>query len=135
MNLRDKISRWMFNRYGIDKLSYALIITYGVIAILNMFVRSTIINYGSVLIIVYLLFRMTSKNITKRRIENSLFEKYFNPIKAFFQLEKRRIREIKTYRFRKCPNCKLVLRLKKKTGIHKVDCPRCHRELSVRIWL
>lgn len=134
MNLRDKISKWMYNRYGLDKLSYALLVTYGAVAIMNLFLRSKVISYVAVVIIVYVLFRMHSKNIIKRQTENNLFEKYYKKLKAFSQLQIRRIKEIKTHRFRRCHNCKTVLRLKRKAGIHTVDCPRCHQEISVRIW-
>jgi uncharacterized paraquat-inducible protein A len=133
MNLRDKISRWMYNRYGFDKLSYVLFIVYGALVLINIFIRSELMNFVMVLIIVYILFRLMSKNTTKRRMENDHFIKYLNRMKGLLQLNKRRIVEMKTYRFRRCPNCKTGLRLKRIIGTHKVECPRCHRELSVRI--
>lgn len=133
MNLRDKITRWMYNRYGFDKLSYVLFIVYGALVLINIFIRSELMNFVMVLIIVYILFRLMSKNTTKRRMENDHFIKYLNLMKGLLQLNKRRIVEMKIYRFRRCPDCKTVLRLKRKIGTHKVECPRCHRELSVRI--
>lgn len=134
MNFREKISRWMYGRYGFDKLSYALFIAYCVVVGVNIFVGSGILYAVSMAIIAYVFFRLISKNPTRRRMENEVFEKYYNKIKPVLMLEKRRIVEIRTHRFRKCPNCKTVMRLKRQTGQHTVVCPRCHQETKIRIW-
>ncbi|MBC7960958.1 MAG: hypothetical protein H7X94_13945 [Vallitaleaceae bacterium] len=135
MNFRDKISRWMIGRYGFDKFTYALFLVYGVLVISNLFVKSDIIYGASLLVIAYIFFRMISKNTHKRQVENNVFNRLLNPILADFKLEKRRIKEMKTHRFRKCKKCKTVLRLRKKTGVHTVECPRCHLEQTVKIWM
>ncbi len=134
MNLRDKISSWMVHRYGFDGLNNMLVILYMALAVMNIFVKSKGVSYGSILLIFYVVFRLVSKNKERRQLENKLFLIYFNRVKALWRLEVRRIKEVKTHRFRTCTNCKKVLRLKRKAGTHTVECPSCHREIRVKIW-
>ena len=78
-------------------------------------------------------FRCFSKNIYARRRENEFFKNIFKKIKNFFVLQKNRIRDIKGYRYRKCPHCKAMLRLPKRRGRHTVICPRCKKRFEVKI--
>ena len=39
----------------------------------------------------------------------------------------------KCHVYRKCPNCKAVLRLPNKVGKHTTVCPRCNKEFKVRV--
>ena len=66
-------------------------------------------------------------------MENEKFMKIFKPVKVKGAFELRRIKEIKTHRFRKCPHCKKMLRLKRVRGKHTVKCPSCNKEFEVRI--
>ncbi|NLP15151.1 MAG: hypothetical protein GX383_11905 [Clostridium sp.] len=132
-NIIDKLRRFMYGRYGIDQLSYALFATYFVLAVINSFANLIIISILNSLVLIYMFFRIFSRNIYKRRLENEKFLKYWKPIKSksFFTI--RRVKEIKTHRFRKCPHCKAMLRLPRKAGKHTAICPRCHSEFKVHI--
>lgn len=132
-NFKDKLARFMYGRYGLDKLNYALIGAYFVLIVANSFTRSTIIDILTWAILIWMIFRTYSRNIFKRRLENEKFLKIWNPVKAKGALTIRRIKEIKTHRFRKCPHCQKVLRLPRKTGKHTVKCPSCHKEFELRI--
>ncbi len=76
------------------------------------------------------------KNMRKSQnsMENEKFLQIWNPIKAEASLTIRRIKEIRTHRFRKCPNCHTMLRLPRKTGKHTVKCPCCSHKFKVRVW-
>lgn len=134
-NFRDKLIRFMYGRYGVDQLYYALMVVSFILLFLNSFVRSPIIGIIAWAILVWMVFRTFSKNIYKRRLENEKFMKFWNFVKAKWSLTSRRIKDSKTHRYRKCPHCKAVLRLPKKKGQHAVDCPRCHKEFKVRVRL
>ena len=83
----------------------------------------------------WMTFRMLSKNVYKRRRENEAFMKIFRPVKNLFVLTKNRIRDVKGFRYRKCPHCKATLRLPKRKGEHSVICPRCKKRFTVKIKL
>lgn len=130
---KDKLIQFMYGRYGTDPLYYALLVVSLILLILNYTINSPIITGLLWLILIVSFYRSMSKNISRRRQENDLFLKFWNPVKAHFKLTVRRIKEIKTRRFRKCPNCKAVLRLPIKKGKHTVSCPCCDKEFEVRI--
>lgn len=138
-NLKDRLARFMHGRYGTDQLHYGLFVVCLVLAVVNSFVHNALANsMMSVLLLAVLflmLFRTFSRNINQRRQENEKFKKLWNSIKGKFSLAIRRIKEIRTHRFRQCPACKTVLRLPRKTGKHTVKCPCCHKEFKVRITL
>ena len=129
------ITRLMYGRYGIDQLYYAMIAVCFALLIANMFINSTILGLLIWPILILTMYRSFSKNSYKRRMENEKFLKVWNRIIASYKLSLRRIKEIKTHRFRKCPHCKKTLRLPRKVGKHTVKCPICHQEFEVRVIL
>jgi hypothetical protein len=132
-NLKNKLAQFMYGRYGSDQLYIALIAVYFVLAVANTFIRSPIISGFMWAIFIWLIFRTLSRNVYKRRMENEKFMKIWKPVKMIGNLQLRKIKEIKTHRFRKCPHCTKVLRLKRVRGKHTVKCPSCNKEFKVRI--
>ncbi|MCB2360497.1 BRcat domain-containing protein [Clostridium estertheticum] len=132
-NFKNKLAQFMYGRYGTDQLYLALIALYFVLIVANAFINSTIIRGIMFAILILIVFRTLSRNIYKRNLENEKFMKFFKPIKSKGSFELRRIKEIKTHRFRKCPHCKKMLRLKRLRGKHTVKCPSCNKEFELRI--
>lgn len=132
-NFRNKLASFFYGRYGYDPLGYALLGFYILTVFVNAIVGSTLLTLLGFVVLALLFFRIFSRNIAKRRAENERFLKIFRPIGAFFKLQWDRIREIKTNRYRKCPDCKAVLRLPNKKGAHTVVCPRCKKRFAVKI--
>ena len=130
---KNKLTQFMYGRYGTDQLYNALIVAYFVLIVINAFIGSSIISILMSAVLVWTIFRALSRNIYKRRLENEKFMKIWKPTRAKRSLLIRRIKEIKTYRFRKCPHCKKVLRLPRMTGKHTVKCPCCNKEFELRI--
>ena len=133
---RNKLYRFMYGRYvmyGTDKLNKVLTYVYLGIAIagtiVGLFVPSAWFHlvYFTVTMamMVWIFFRMFSKNIEARRREN---ERFCN----FWKLRKNKRRDRKTHVYRKCPACKVVLRLPRKKGKHTVVCPKCARRFDVK---
>ena len=132
-NFRDKLSRFMYGRYGQDHLYYAGLIMSLILIIINSFVRNPIISALTWAVLILITFRVLSKNVYKRRLENEKFLKIWNPIKAKFSLSIRKIKERKTHCFHTCPSCKKVLRLPRKKGNHIVSCPCCHNDFNIKV--
>jgi hypothetical protein len=134
-NFRDKLARFMSGRYGVDQLYYGLMAVYFVLLVARAFIRWSVVDILMWMVLIGMIFRPLSRNVYQRRRENEQFLKIWNRIKAKSALTIRRIKEFKTRRFRRCPHCKTVLRLPRKTGKHTVECPCCHHEFKVRIFL
>lgn len=137
MNFRDKIISFMQGRYGSDRLSAALMVFYIVLGFIRMIVKNRvadiIITCVMTAAIVFAVYRMLSKNIFKRQLENEIFCRHLSKVNASLTLQRDRIKDIKTKRYRKCPGCKNILRLPYKRGTHNVKCPKCGRDFTVHI--
>ena len=136
MRFRDKLARFMWGRYGIDGLYYGLFVTYIVTWILQYIVKpdflKAIISLIGLAALFFMVFRVFSRNIAKRRKENEKFMRIWTKTKNYFVLQKNKIRDFKNFTYKKCPACKANLRLPRKKGTHNVVCPKCRNRFEVK---
>lgn len=121
----DKLRRFMYGRNGTDKLCFALIITSMVISLASRIAGNYWVQMPAYMLLIWTIFRMLSKNIQARRKENTAFLKIWNPIVKWFKLCYNRVRDIRSYRYYSCPNCKNALRVPKGKGKITITCPVC----------
>ena len=123
----------MYGRYGTDTLGNVMLVTYIVIILLYTFVGFFVSSIWfdvavwlvSSALAITVFYRMFSRQVAKRRKENDKFC-------GFFRLRKNKFKDRKTHVYRKCPDCKAVLRLPKAKGKHSVVCPRCKKKFTVK---
>ncbi|MDO4607661.1 MAG: hypothetical protein Q4B40_00530 [Clostridia bacterium] len=132
MNFRYKLMQFMSGRYGIDNMFYMLFGVSAVLSIVNIFVRSTILQLVVYTVIIYAFFRAFSRNIEARRRENRWVNNWAERIKKEQELNRRRKADY-THVYKKCPRCRAVLRLPRRVGKHKTVCPKCNNEFWVRV--
>lgn len=130
---KQKLIAFMYGRYGIDEMYFGLFALWCIIIVLNSFIRSSILYLIGTVVLVYSFWRMMSKNTAKRRKENAVFLKFWNPIKSWFILQKDRVKDHKDFRYRRCPKCHAILKLPNKKGRHTTNCPKCKNRFDVRI--
>lgn len=128
----NAIQRFFYGRYGLDQLGIFSFVLYFLLFVLNLFVKWTVIYVLMVVLLVVMLWRMLSKKYDKRRHENEIFLKVWNPIAQFFKLPFLRIRDRKTHKYVKCPACKKYMRIKKGKGEREINCPLCSNRFSVK---
>lgn len=131
--IKEGLVRFMYGRYGTDRLNMFLMILSLVMLALNLIIRSQIFYILCLLVLVIYTFRSFSKNISKRQAENNKYMKMDNKVKKYIKLQKDKWRDRKTHIYRTCPDCKTVLRLPRKKGRHKCSCPKCHKNLDVTV--
>lgn len=133
----ERLRIFFYGRNGVDSLGKFSLVIYFVVAIINAFVRNWVAR-GSLLVVqwlilIFIIFRVLSKNLPARRNENRKFEVWFLKFKPHLDLLGERIRNFKTKRYRTCPNCKAVSRLPIRRGRHFVKCPKCNIPFRVFI--
>ncbi|MEE1318626.1 MAG: MJ0042-type zinc finger domain-containing protein [Ruminococcus sp.] len=137
-NLMQKIAIFMQGRYGMDTLNNFLVAVFFVLWVVNIFVfnrvASLVIDLLQLTVAGLVIFRMLSRNINKRSLENRKFTPVYNAVKNWFKLTIRKFKERKDFRYLKCPVCKAQLRVKNKKGKHTVRCPRCGSEFEKKIF-
>ena len=120
-NFNNKFRIFMQGRYGSDQLSLALLIL------------SIILSY---IPLIFCMYRMFSKNISKRYEENRKFMNVWHPTKLkILNIKNKAVKKInqlkdKDHKYYKCPNCHKTLRVPKGRGKIRITCPRCHKEFS-----
>ena len=146
-SILEKIRMFMYGRNGVDKLSIATLIAYLLLNGIKMFLyRVPAVYYVmwavALAFLAVTVFRVLSKDVTKRRYEAERFEQFLVQINwngMMFKLKKKfnrltiRISQFSTHRFRTCPQCKEHLRLSKKRGKRNITCPKCGRKFTAFI--
>ncbi len=143
-NFIEKIRAFMYGRNGVDKLGMFTLFLYLLFNGIKMFFTFNRLVYFSLwtvalFFLVVSVLRFLSKNIEKRRYEAQQFESFLARIR--FQdfvrvmnkkLKRLRVRlsQIRTHRFRTCPQCDRHLRLSKKRGVRHITCPECGRKIK-----
>ena len=136
MRFRDKLARFMWGRNGIDGLYYFYFVLFLILWVLQYIVRADIakalISIAALVLVGLMMFRFFSRNLAARRKENEKFMSIWRSIKGFFVLQKNKIRDAKSFVYKKCPSCRVNLRLPRKKGEHSVVCPRCKNKFTVK---
>ena len=128
LDLREKLAKLMYGRYGVDQLGRSMLIFARVLCVLSLFVPrrlSGIIYYISLILIILMYIRMFSKNIQKRYQENN---KYLSLKASFlrkFQREKEIFSQRRFYHFYRCPRCRQRIRIPRGKGRIEIRCPKC----------
>ena len=119
--IRNALHRFMYGRYGVDQLNMALLVIYLLTQAFFMMTGFDLFYYLSVATLVYLMFRILSRNIPRRQAENGKFLRTIGPVTNWFRL-RRTIHRDKDHCYFKCPNCGQNLRVPKGKGRITVTC-------------
>lgn len=131
--LKEKFIRFMYGRNGVDALNKFIFFLYIVTFIVYLFVQHySVLIIEGVLLLIYI-YRTFSKKLYVRQKENQIYLNIINAIKRPFLRLFHRIRDRKTHVYKKCPNCKRILKLRKIKGSHKVKCPICSHHFDIKI--
>lgn len=128
--MQDKFRRFMQGRYGADQLSRFLTTVGLVLIILNLFVRTRILTYLVLAILVYCYYRMFSRDYNRRYAEN---RKYLTlKSRTLYKVKnwKKVWQDRKTHHIYKCPGCGQKIRVPRGKGKIIVTCPKCCREFQ-----
>lgn len=126
--MKERIYRFMQGRYGGDQLNrFLMVLVLICFAISLLGGRAFYLTFyliGTVLLI-YAYFRMLSKNIYKRREENTAYLRYTYKARQTFATWKRDMKQRKTHHIYKCPSCRQKIRIPRGKGKIEIRCPKC----------
>jgi len=123
--IRNFLRNFMVGRYGPDHLNIAMVIISLVLYLIHGITRFAPVMYLSYAILALALFRMLSRNISRRRAENDRFVRYWWPVQTRAKRLAANIRSRKTHKFFSCPSCSNTLRVPKGKGKLQITCPKC----------
>ena len=122
------LRRFMIGRYGGDQLSTALLIFSVLLTLIGKLASLPILTFMSYFPLWICIFRMLSRNTSKRRMENYKFTMLISPVYSWLKKKTNHAKDAKTHRYFKCPNCKTELRVPKGKGKIRITCPKCKTE-------
>ena len=133
----NAIARFMYGRNGMDQLNLVLMWVVLILDVVTMLVQrnhaavSMVLYWLSMAGWVYVLFRMFSKNLSKRRGENQKFVNWVWRMKSSRAGAKERHAD-KDHKYFTCKNCKTICRVPVGKGKIIITCPKCGAQIHGR---
>lgn len=122
--LRSWLQRFMYGRYGSDRLNHCLLVAYLVLLLAHALLGWQLLYVLSLAAAACLIFRALSRNLPARQRENARFLKWSAPAVRWLRLRRTMSRD-KEHRYFKCPHCAQYLRVPKGKGKITVTCRSC----------
>lgn len=125
----NAMARFMYGRNGVDQLGLTSLWTAIVLDVVNLFIKNktayAILSSIALVITAWVVFRLFSKNLSKRRAENAA---YMNKVVYPLRQALSRSRD-KEHKYFTCPNCRTVCRVPRGKGRIVITCPKCRTEI------
>lgn len=125
---KASLQRFMMGRHGADQLSLALLIAGLALSLLTTITRLTLFYWLGIIVYAWGIFRMFSRNDAKRSEENLRWVTFWTKFKTEFRQFFVRLKNMRKYKYFKCPQCKARLRLPRKVGEVTVTCSKCKNQ-------
>lgn len=121
----NRVERFMIGRAGGDQLTVFLLFLS-----IGLTIMARIMGIGVLAILGYIplgvgVYRIFSKDVNKRRMENYRFSTAISPLYARYKGMQARLSNRRKYKYFKCTNCKRRLRIPRGSGKVLVTCPNC----------
>lgn len=131
--LQNSMAKFMYGRNGTDQLNIALLVVYLVLCLVQMFLPrsvavTAVFNVLTLLLAAVVLFRLFSRNLTRRRAENAKFLSWWYPVKNRVAGARARRRD-KDHKYFTCKGCKTICRVPAGKGKIEITCPKCGRKI------
>ena len=132
--VRCALARFMYGRNGADALSWAMVAVIFALGLLSSLLRiplvSNILGAAETVVWVLMLYRMFSKNLTKRRAENAKFLSWWAPKREGLRGAKLR-RADTAHKYVRC-TCGTYCRVPRNVGKVELTCPKCGAKRVVK---
>lgn len=128
--IRQMLANFMQGRNGLDNLGFAALWAGLFVSIIDMFLGTGLLSMLGTLLYFYAIFRMFSRNVYKRAEENRLYVGFVQEKKTKVGQWILRLKNSKEYKYFKCPQCKVLIRLKRGSGARQIHCPKCGHDFQ-----
>ena len=129
--LFEQIQYRLRRSYGMDRLNMHLLIMMTVILVLGLFVKNSIPALLAFVIFVVFMYRFSSRNITKRSIENRKYQDANRFVTRQMKAIQNNVTN-KEYKYFVCKRCFQLVRVPKGKGEIVIHCPHCKLEFSAK---
>lgn len=135
----NALARFMYGRNGVDQLNQALVWLYLALFglelicanVLKLGLAARLFESVGFAVMIFVLFRMFSKNLYKRRAENQKWVNWLCRIKSSQKGAMERHAD-KEHRYFTCKSCKTICRVPAGKGKIVITCPKCGAQIQAR---
>lgn len=121
---RVGMQRFMLGRYGGDTLNTWLFMTAVVLDLFGMIFNRMVFVLAAEGLLIYSIFRMFSRNVGKRSLENERFKAKTVVIRRGWKVFYRNLTD-RSFHYYLCPKCRQIVRVPRGHGKVEIHCPRC----------
>ena len=137
--MQNAMLRFMYGRNGMDQLNRAMLILYLILwfaqlivaAVLKSDLITSICGALMWVLMVFIIFRMFSRNLYKRREENQKWMSWWWKIRND-QAGARARHADKDHKYFTCKNCKTICRVPVGKGKIIITCPKCGAQIQAK---
>lgn len=126
--MKEKLRRFMTGRYGVDQLSKLYLVITLILLVLSMFTGIQIFYLAAVVLLVYMYYRMFSRNVSKMYAQNQKYLNFRYKMTVKWNNTKKHWAQRKEYHFYRCPKCHQKVRVPRGKGRICITCPKCRNE-------
>ena len=130
--IKESFARFMQGRHGPDNLGIFTLLTGLVFSLLGSFTGLILFSLLGFVLYILTLFRMFSRNHEKRSAENRKYIELTSGWKTKLSQFIKRTKNRRDYKYFKCPNCKVLLRMKRGSGEKDITCVRCGHQFKMK---
>ena len=116
-SLRERMTRFMYGRYGSDQLSKLYLGLAMAFLILNLLTRLGIFYLAGMAFLFYGMYRSFSKNIAKMSAQNQKYLTWRYQKTVKYSNAKKHWAQRREYRFFSCPGCRQKVRVDRKSVV------------------
>lgn len=132
MPMGNWIRNFMAGRNGLDRLGQVTLLLALVLNLLANMLDAALLSGLSSGLLVWCLFRVFSRNLSRRQAENQRFLTAGSRAGRGLRAWRERQCQRKEYKFFRCSGCGNWLRVPKGKGKIQITCPRCGQRFSGR---
>ncbi len=136
---RQQLQSFMIGRNGFDSFCRFLTFSSAILVLLSMFTQSGVLYLIALFLLGYSYFRMMSKNLGNRTLENQKYLQIADRIQLLFKggpkfREKRAFEkeQRKIYKVFTCKSCGQKVRVPRGKGKIEITCPKCRTSFIKR---
>ena len=132
--MKEKLRVFMQGRYGVDELNQMLSRLGTALVLVSILFRkdalSSAFSAAACVLLVWMMFRMFSKNIEKRRSENYKYFVLKQNTLGRMRASRAKAQGQRTHKYFNCPNCKQQVKVPRGHGKIMITCPACKCEFE-----
>ena len=128
--LQIRLQSFMQDRNGVDDLGWAALILGFVLYMFDAVLRTGVLAAAGMAAYGYSVFRMLSRNRGQRNLENRRFINAIRNVSTKGKQFLLRVKNSRYYKYFRCPNCGILIRLARGSGEKTLRCPKCRHEFT-----